>query len=54
MKKSDIKKMPEYFDRYIMLTDDVTCIDALEISLKELEQAPLEKWLQLNEKVVLT
>jgi hypothetical protein len=51
MKKSDIKKMPEYFDRYIMLTDDVTCIEALEISLKELEQAPLEKWLQLNENV---
>lgn len=43
MKKSDIKKMPEYFDRYINLTDDVTYLEALEISLKELENAPIEK-----------
>lgn len=43
--------MPEYFDRYIMLTDDVTYMEALEISLKELENAPLDKWHQLNEKV---
>ena len=35
MKKSDIKKMPEYFDRYINLTDDVTYQEALETSLKE-------------------
>jgi hypothetical protein len=51
MKKSDLIKMPEYFDRYIMLTDDVTYMEALEISLKELENAPLDKWHQLNEKV---
>lgn len=51
MKKSDIKKMPEYFDRYIMLTDDVTYMEALEISLKELENAPLDKWNLLSEKV---
>jgi hypothetical protein len=43
MKKSDIKKMPEYFDRYINLTDDVTYLDALLISLKELESAPIDK-----------
>lgn len=51
MKKSDIKKMPEYFDRYINLTDDVTYMEALEISLKELENAPIEKWNALGEKV---
>lgn len=51
MKKSDIKKMPEYFDRYINLTDDVTFMEALEISLKELENAPMDKWIALDEKV---
>jgi hypothetical protein len=51
MKKSDIKKMPEYFDRYINLTDDVTYMEALEISLKELENAPMDKWFALDEKV---
>jgi hypothetical protein len=50
MKKSDIPKMPVYFDRYIDLTDDVTCLQALEISLTELEQAPLEKWKALGDK----
>jgi DinB superfamily len=51
MKKSDIKKMPEYFDRYIHLTDDVTYLEALAISLKELENAPIEKWKALGDKV---
>lgn len=51
MKKSDIKKMPEYFDRYINLTDDVTYLEALEISLKELENAPIEKWKIVGDKV---
>ncbi len=51
MKKSAIKKMPEYFDRYINLTDDVTYLEALEISLKELIELPLKKWKALGEKV---
>ena len=51
MKKNDIKKMPEYFDRYINLTDDVTYLEVLEISLKELENAPMDKWIALDEKV---
>lgn len=51
MKKSDIQKMPEYFDRYINLTDDVTYLEALEISLTELENAPIDKWKALGEKV---
>jgi hypothetical protein len=51
MKKSDIKKMPEYFDRYINLADDVTVLEALSISLEELENAPLDQWKALGEKV---
>jgi hypothetical protein len=51
MKKSDMTKMPEYFDRYINLTDDVTFMEALQISLAELENLPIEKWKALGEQV---
>lgn len=51
MKKSDIKKMPEYFDRYINLTDDVTYTQALNTSVEELLNAPVEKWKALGNKV---
>jgi hypothetical protein len=51
MKKEDIKKMPEYFDRYINFTDDVSYLEALQISLQELENAPIEKWKALGNKV---
>lgn len=50
MKKSAIKRMPDYFDRYINLTEDVTYMEALEISLKELQQFPLDKWKALGER----
>lgn len=50
MKKSDIKYMPKYFDRYINLTDDVTYLEALQISLKELENLPIEKFEALGDK----
>lgn len=51
MKKSDIKKMPDYFDRYINLSEDVDVVESLQISLQELVNAPLEKWKALGEKV---
>ena len=52
MKKADIQKMPDYFDKYINLVeDDVTLIEALQISLQELENAPIDKWEALGEKV---
>lgn len=50
MKKSDIKKMPEYFDRYIDLAEDLSIVETLQISLTELETAPIEIWKSLNEK----
>ncbi len=51
MKKSDMVKMPEYFDRYINLTEDVPFMEMLETSLTELENLPLEKWKALGEEV---
>jgi DinB superfamily len=51
MKKSNIVQMPEYFDRYIHLTDDQGYLDVLATSLDELENLPIEKWKALGEKV---
>ncbi len=50
MTRSQINPMPEYFDRYINMTDDVDLSTALKISLQELENAPIEKWKALGEK----
>jgi len=51
MNKKDIKEMPDYFDRYINLAEDVSVVEALQISLKELENAPINKWEALGENV---
>lgn len=44
MLKSQINPMPQYFDRYIALTDDVEMLDAIQISLDEIDQFPIAKW----------
>lgn len=51
MKRTELNPMPNYFDRYINLADDVEAMDALHISLKELETAPLDKWKALGSRV---
>jgi hypothetical protein len=51
MKKNQINPMPEYFDRYINKTDDVTLKEAFEISLQELDNLPMSKYLALGNKV---
>lgn len=51
MKRSEIRPMPEYFDRYINKTDDVDHLEALETSLRELELLPMEKFRAIGEKV---
>jgi hypothetical protein len=44
--------MPVYFDRYINLADDnLSIFEALELSLKELNEAPFDKWAALGDKV---
>lgn len=51
MKRSEIVPMPEYFDRYINKTDDVDHMEALKISLREIEELPMEKLRALGDKV---
>jgi hypothetical protein len=51
MTRSKLSVMPDYFDRYINQCDDVSCIEAIQISIKELENAPIEKWKLLGNKV---
>lgn len=51
MKRSQLHPMPEYFDRYINMTDDIELPDALQLSLQELESAPVAKWKALGNKV---
>jgi DinB superfamily len=51
MLRSEINPLPEYFDRYINMTDDVELLEAIQISLNELDNAPVEKWKALGDKV---
>lgn len=37
MKKSEISNMPEYFDKYINLVEDIDLFEAFDASLKQLE-----------------
>jgi hypothetical protein len=52
MKRLDIKKMPEYFERYINQVEDIELSEALDKSLKQLEQLD-PAWLDsLNEPLL--
>ncbi|MCC6459330.1 MAG: DinB family protein [Saprospiraceae bacterium] len=51
MKRSDIHPMPEYFDRYINQVDDIELADALQQSILEIEQFPLDRWRALGDTV---
>lgn len=50
MTKSQINPMPEYFDRYIALCDDVEMLAAIQTSIDEIERFPLAQWLALGDK----
>lgn len=43
--------MPPYYGNYIHLADDVHYLQALEISLQDLYNAPIKEWIALENKV---
>ncbi len=43
--------MPEFFDRYIHLADDVELNEALETSRDELDNLPIDLWKSIGDKV---
>lgn len=49
--RSQLSPLPEYFDRYINLVDDVPLVKALNISIDELSNAPTDKWKALGDRV---
>lgn len=51
MKKSELTQLPEYFDRYINLCDDVELLDALNNSIAEITTEEIAKWKALGNKV---
>src|SRR5690348_17027724 len=51
MKRSDINPMPEFFDRYILLTEDEDIINSLENNLSVLEDLNIEELFRLGDKV---
>lgn len=50
MKRSDINPMPEYFDRYINLVDDVELSEAFDRSIAQLESLDVAKLTQLENR----
>ena len=50
MKRSEINPLPEYFDRYINKCDDIELLDAIDLSITELGNIPLDKWVSLGER----
>lgn len=51
MIRSQLSPMPEYFDRYINMCDDVELLTALQTSLDELDHLPLAQWTALGDRV---
>ncbi len=51
MKKSSLPYLPEYFDRYINLADDVDLLDALQIAINEITPEKITKWKALKAKI---
>ncbi|NOT35867.1 MAG: DinB family protein [Saprospiraceae bacterium] len=51
MKRSELKVLPEYFDRYVLKCDDVEMLDALKNSIDEIEKLDLNELLLLGDKV---
>ena len=50
MKRSDIHPMPEYYDRYIMLVDDVDLAVAFQESIQQIAMIDQERLASLKDK----
>lgn len=50
MTKKNIEQMPEYFDRYINLVDDIDLIKAFENSIVQLQNIDIDNWNKLENK----
>lgn len=48
MKRSELGKLPEYFDRYILECDEVSVGTAIQTSIEELNQYSAETWERLG------
>ncbi len=51
MKKSDINPMPEYFDYYINLIDDIELSQAFDNSIQQIESFDIEKLKRIGSKI---
>lgn len=51
MKKSDIKELPEYFDYYINLNEDVELAEAFNNGLKQIDELNIDKLKRIGLKV---
>lgn len=51
MKRSELSALPEYFDRYINLCDDMELIEVIKTSISEITPSEIAKWKALGKKV---
>lgn len=51
MKKSDIKELPEYFEYYINLNEDIELSEGFSKSLKQIDDIGIEQLKRIGLKV---
>jgi hypothetical protein len=49
MKRSELNPLPDYFDRYINKCDDIELLDAIDLSITELESITIDEWNSLGD-----
>lgn len=51
MLRSELQTLPEYFDKYILMNDDLSITDAIQASIDDINNAPVEVWKKLGKQV---